>query len=97
MLDFSFTSGNELARRLPAEQRREAESSKARELELTSLCSQTAILLLEWQMSKKSSKRTGIVANARDKTSRFAMLKLFLQLARSAVELLAAIAKYLSV
>ncbi len=48
-------------------------------------------------MSKKSSKRNGIVANARDKSTRFAMLKLFLQLAKSAVELLTAIAKYLSV
>lgn len=48
-------------------------------------------------MSKKTSKRKGIVANARDKTSRFAMLEVFLQLAKSAVELLTAIAKYLSV
>ena len=48
-------------------------------------------------MSKKTSKRKGIVANARDITSRFAMLEVFLQLAKSAVELLTAIAKYLSV
>ena len=48
-------------------------------------------------MSKKTSKRTGIVANARNESTRFAMLKLFLQLAKSAVELLTAIAKYLSV
>ena len=48
-------------------------------------------------MPKRSSKRTGIVANARDKSTWFAMLKLFLQLAKSAVELMTAIAKYLSV
>lgn len=48
-------------------------------------------------MSKKTSKRTGIVANARNESTRFAMLKLFLQLAKSAVELLTAIAKYLGV
>ena len=48
-------------------------------------------------MSKKHSKRIVIVAKARDNTRQFAMLEGFLRLAKLAVELLMAIAKYLGV
>ena len=47
-------------------------------------------------MSKKPSKRTGIVANARDKTARLALIEACLSLVKSVVELLTAITKYLS-
>ena len=47
-------------------------------------------------MLGKTSKRTGIVANARDKSRQFAMLETFLRLVKLAVELLTAIARYLS-
>lgn len=48
-------------------------------------------------MSKKSSKRKGIVANARDKTPQFVKLASFLRLAKLAVEFMTAIARYFSV
>jgi len=48
-------------------------------------------------MSKKPSKRKGIVANTRDETPQFLKLETFLRLAKLAVELLTAVARYLSV
>lgn len=48
-------------------------------------------------MSKKPSKRKGIVANTRDKAAHFVKLETFLRLAKLAVELLTAVARYLSV
>ena len=97
MLDLSFPSGNEPGPATSGRATPRSRKFKGPEVPPSEPLQPNGNLALGDPMSKKTSKRTGIVANARNESTRFAMLKLFLQLAKSAVELLTAIAKYLSV